>query len=152
MFARELIVSYRTTAGSGADRPVLAAPAAAARYLATLQPTAGVPWADEAVELFIVLLADTTRRPIAWHLISRGTLDATLVQPREVFRSALVAGAASIILAHNHPSGDPTPSPDDRELTRRLRAAGELLGIPVVDHVVLGHAGRYCSLVESGLL
>jgi len=91
-------------------------------------------------------------RPIAYHLVSRGTLDACLVHAREVFRAAIAGGAAAIIVAHNHPSGDPAPSADDCTLTRRLSEGGELLGIPVLDHVVLGRDGRYSSFRELGLL
>jgi DNA repair protein RadC len=82
-------------------------------------------------------------------LLTRGTLDASLVSPREVFRLAVVEGAAAIILAHNHPSGDPAPSPDDRAVTRQIAEAGRALGIPVLDHVILGD-GRYVSLAEEG--
>lgn len=74
----------------------------------------------------------------------RGTLDSALVHPREVFEAALLANAAAIVAGHNHPSGDPTPSPDDVEITRRLAATGEVLGIPVLDHIIVGD-GRYYS-------
>lgn len=74
------------------------------------------------------------------------------IQPRDVFKAAILVNAAGIIVAHNHPSGDPTPSPDDRALTTRLRAAGQLLGVAVIDHIVVGHEGRYCSFRECGLL
>jgi len=73
------------------------------------------------------------------------------VAPREVFRAAIALNAAAIILAHNHPSGDPTPSPDDRAITAQLVAAGKLLDIPVADHIVIGR-GRYISFSEAGLL
>jgi len=84
-------------------------------------------------------------------LLSVGTLDASVVHPREVFREAATGGAAAVVLFHNHPSGDPTPSPDDVELTRRLVAAGQLMGIEVVDHLILADT-RYCSLREAGQL
>jgi len=84
-------------------------------------------------------------------LITRGTLDTSLVHPREVFRPAVAAHAASLILVHNHPSGDPTPSPEDLAVTRRLAEAGALLGIPVEDHVIIGD-GHYVSFIEAGLL
>jgi DNA repair protein RadC len=80
-----------------------------------------------------------------------GTLNTSIVEPREVFREAALGGAAAILAFHNHPSGDPTPSPEDVELTRRLVAAGALMGIDVVDHIVLGDA-RYCSFKELGQL
>ena len=103
----------------------------------------------EAVEQFGVVSLDTKHRLIRAKVISIGTLDATIVHPREVFREAISAGAAAIILFHNHPSGDPTPSAEDLELTVRLIQAGEVLGIAVADHLVLAD-DRYVSLLESG--
>lgn len=105
----------------------------------------------ELVEVFAVILLDSQQRATEFVEISRGTLNASLVHPRELFRLAIVAGAASIILVHNHPSGDPTPSMEDRIVTDQLLAAGELIGISVRDHVIIGR-GRYVSFVESGLL
>ena len=84
-------------------------------------------------------------------VVATGTLNSTIVEPRDVFREAMLGAAAAIVVFHNHPSGDPSPSPDDIALTRRLAAVGELIGIPVVDHIVLGDA-RYCSLKEIGEL
>jgi DNA repair protein RadC len=84
-------------------------------------------------------------------VVSRGTIDATLAYPREVFRAALLSNAARIIVAHNHPSGDPTPSPADRLLTARLVSAGEILGIPLADHLVVGD-GTWVSFRNLGLL
>ena len=83
--------------------------------------------------------------------MTRGILNSSLVHPREVFIYAIVARAAAIILCHNHPSGDPTPSADDRIVTEQLVAAGKLLDIPVLDHVIIGR-GRYTSFAEAGLL
>ena len=97
---------------------------------------------DEPSEVFAILCVTTKHRVIAYHEVSRGTIDSTLAHPREVFKAALLANAAAIVLSHNHPSGDPTPSPDDVELTRRLAAAGEVLGVPVLDHIIIGD-GRY---------
>ena len=91
-----------------------------------------------AVESFRVLVLDVRRRPIAHEEVSRGTLDAALVHPREVFGPALRAGGATILVAHNHPSGDPEPSPQDWTVTERLVRAGGILGVPVSDHLVLG--------------
>ena len=81
--------------------------------------------------------------------MTRGTLDTSLISPREVFRLAVVEGAAAVILVHNHPAGDPTPSPDDRVVTRQVAEAGRTLGIPVLDHVIVGD-GRFASLAEEG--
>ena len=83
--------------------------------------------------------------------ITRGILNSSLVHPREVFREAIAERAAAIVLVHNHPSGDPSPSPDDRLITTQLVQAGRVLDIPVADHVVIGR-GRYLSFAESGLL
>jgi len=102
-------------------------------------------------ERFEVLLLDGRHRVMGQELVSQGTLTASLVHPREVFRPALRACAASLVLVHNHPSGDPTPSAEDREVTTRLSRAGEILGVRVVDHVVVAERG-YCSLREEGLL
>jgi DNA repair protein RadC len=100
-------------------------------------------------EKFIALLLDGRQRVLREHVVSQGTLTASLVHPREVFRPALREAAAAMILVHNHPSGDPTPSPEDREVTRRLVRAGDLLGVRVLDHVVVAERG-YCSLKEDG--
>lgn len=112
------------------------------------------PYAErEEVEAFwiVVLNAQMHIRRMSPIVISRGTLNSSLVHPREVFRSAIYANAAGIIAVHNHPSGDPTPSVDDRMVTDQLVAAGKLLDIPLYDHIVIGE-GRFVSFAESGLL
>jgi DNA repair protein RadC len=106
---------------------------------------------DLQQEEFRVLLLNTQHAVLKELLVTRGILDASMVHPREVFKAAVVESAAAVILVHNHPSGDPTPSPEDREVTRQLADAGRLLGIPVLDHVVIGDA-RYVSFVEAGFL
>ncbi|HSP90509.1 MAG TPA: JAB domain-containing protein, partial [Vicinamibacterales bacterium] len=103
------------------------------------------------VEQFGIVLLDTKHRLIRTSVLTVGTLDRSVVHPREVFREASSARAAGIVLFHNHPSGDPTPSADDVSLTRRLVAAGELMGIEVLDHVILTST-RYLSLREVGRL
>lgn len=103
---------------------------------------------DEPSEVFGILCLTTKHRVIAFHEVSRGILDSTLVHPREVFRAALLANAAAIVAGHNHPSGDPSPSPDDVALTRRLAAAGDIMGVPLLDHVIVGD-GRYYSFRED---
>jgi DNA repair protein RadC len=105
---------------------------------------------DAPHERFLVVLLDGRHRVLRHELVSQGTLTASLVHPREVFRPALRESAAALVLVHNHPSGDPAPSAEDREVTARLVRAGELLGIPVVDHVVVAERG-YASLREGGL-
>jgi DNA repair protein RadC len=102
-------------------------------------------------ELFIVLLLDSRHRMLREEKISQGTLTASLVHPREVFRPAVRDSAAALVLVHNHPSGDPTPSAEDREVTRRLSQAGQIMGIRIVDHVVVAESG-YFSFCEAGEL
>jgi DNA repair protein RadC len=107
------------------------------------------------VESFQVVLLNTRRRLIRVEKISQGTLDTILVHPRDVFKSAIAANAAALVLAHNHPSGDPTPSEADIKVTRDLIRAGQLLKIEVLDHIILGRATRerqkdYVSLRELG--
>ena len=99
-------------------------------------------------EAFAVLLLNARHRPIAFHVCSIGTLNTTAVHPREVFRPAIAAGAHAIVLAHHHPTGDPSPSPEDRRVTTRLTEVGELVGIQVLDHVVLG-GGRFYSFADG---
>lgn len=103
---------------------------------------------DIRQEEFHALLLNTRHHVLREVLVTRGILDASLVHPREVFRIAVSEGAAGVILVHNHPSGDPTPSPEDRAVTRQLGAAGRAIGIPVLDHVVVGR-GRYVSLADE---
>jgi DNA repair protein RadC len=102
-------------------------------------------------ESFQVLLLDGRHRLITIEEVSLGTLTASLVHPREVFREAIRHAAAAIVLVHNHPSGDPTPSSEDRSVTRRLGSAGQLLGISVLDHVIVTEGG-YFSFQENGEL
>ncbi|MDQ3808896.1 MAG: DNA repair protein RadC [Chloroflexota bacterium] len=106
---------------------------------------------DLSVEEFHVAILDSQHRLERDVTVTRGILNSSLVHPREVFREAIAERAAAIILVHNHPSGDPTPSADDRLVTEQLVAAGRLLDIPVHDHVVVGR-GRYASFAEAGLL
>ncbi|HLA91379.1 MAG TPA: DNA repair protein RadC [Gemmatimonadaceae bacterium] len=106
---------------------------------------------DLPVEEFHVAVLDAQHRLDRDLTISRGILNSSLVHPREVFREAIAERAAAIVLVHNHPSGDPTPSADDRAITAQLVAAGRLLDIPVADHVVIGR-GRYLSFAEGGML
>ena len=112
------------------------------------------PYAEREVgESFWILPLDSQHRLAggAPTVITRGILNSSLVHPREVFLAAIAASAAAVILVHNHPSGDPTPSTDDRVVTDQLVAAGRLLDIPVHDHIIVGR-GRYVSFAEAGLL
>ncbi len=95
----------------------------------------------------------TTRNSVLYvDLVSLGTLNASIVHPRELFRLAIMRAVNSLIIAHNHPSGDPTPSEDDKTLSRRLVDAGRILGIEILDHVVIGRTGRRVSFKEEGLI
>lgn len=105
----------------------------------------------EAVEKFGIVSLNTKNRIVGVHVISVGSLNVVNVSMREVFAAAIINNAASIVAFHNHPSGDPTPSADDLILTKQLKAAGELLGIGVVDHIIVGEDG-YVSLREKGLI
>jgi hypothetical protein len=107
------------------------------------------PYFNPECECFVVILLNTRRRVKGHQLISIGTLDTILVHPREVFRAAIACSAAAVVLAHNHPSGDPTPSESDIKVTRDLIRAGQLLKIDVLDHIVIGNPNR-CSLRELG--
>jgi DNA repair protein RadC len=157
----------RTSAGlvgRGALRRIVALRAAVelGRRAATIPIAPGEPVRDAASvyahvrgrlpqldrEVFLALLLDGRNRLRAEVSVSEGTLTTALVHPREVFAPAIRDRAAALILVHNHPSGDPTPSSEDVALTERLRRVGEVVGIRVLDHVVVGH-GRYVSLAEE---
>ena len=102
-------------------------------------------------EEFHVLLLNTQHAILREVLVTRGILDASLIHPREVLKAAIVESAAAVILVHNHPSGDPSPSAEDCAVTRQLSAAGRAVGIPVLDHVIIA-AERFRSLAQDGLL
>jgi DNA repair protein RadC len=134
-------VAYRP--GSD-ERPELTSPESAAAVL--------VPHlAGSDRERCVAALVDTKHRLLETTVVSIGSLDHTFMAPREVFRDALLANAAALVLAHNHPSGDPTPSRDDELLTRRLARAGDLVGIDLLDHLVVG-GDRWVSLARRGSL
>jgi DNA repair protein RadC len=105
--------------------------------------------ADYPVEVFLVLLLDVKNRPMQDIRVSTGILNGSLIHPREVFAPAVRERAASILLVHNHPSGDPAPSPEDREVTKRLRSAGGIVGIAVLDHVIIGDGSFYSFREEA---
>lgn len=143
---REARVVYRPTRRAlrqiAVDEPI-SSPGAVAAALCQLT-------ADSPVEVFGVMTLTTKHHPIRFYEMSVGTLDASLVHPREVFRAAILDNAASIIATHNHPSGDPAPSAEDMAVTRRLCEAGLVLGVTLLDHIVTGEAGRYYSFREAG--
>ena len=105
---------------------------------------------QETKEYFIALHLDGKNRIICVDICSIGSLNQSIVHPREVFKTALLSSAAAIILMHNHPSGSPEPSTEDLEVTRRLREAGDLLGVKVLDHIIIG--STYYSFVERGVI
>lgn len=139
-----LELGRRLARESAAERPRIQGPADVYELCA---PTLR----DLRQEEFRILLLNTQHAVVRELTVTRGTLDASVVHPREVFRAAISESAAAVILVHNHPSGDPAPSREDRDVTEQLAAAGRLIGIPVLDHVVVGD-GRYVSFVEMGLL
>jgi len=102
-------------------------------------------------ENFVVILLDAKNKPLGIQTVSIGSLTAAIVHPREVFKAAIVSNAAAVVAGHNHPSGDPTPSREDLEITKRLKESGELLGIGFLDHVILGD-DDYVSFADRGLL
>jgi DNA repair protein RadC len=107
------------------------------------------PFLDNDVEEFWVVALSSTKQVIRVEMVARGTVDSCCVHPRDVFRFALRCNASSLLVGHNHPSGDCRPSTEDLELTHRLLNAGELLQIPLVDHVILSHE-TYLSLADQG--
>lgn len=139
---RELRIVY-TPVQSAGPPPQVGRPADAVALLrARLE--------SEPVEVCCLLLMNTKHRVIALHELGRGTLDACIVQPRDVFKVALLANAAGLIVAHNHPSGDPTPSADDVALCMRLRRCAELIGVDLLDFLIVGD-GQSFSFKEAGL-
>jgi len=134
----------RTLTRGPRARVQLRTPSQAAAFL---MPTFGA----RRVEQFGIVLLDSKHRVIRTSVLSIGSLNSAAIEPRDVFREAAIGAAAAIVAFHNHPSGDPLPSPDDVELTRRLVAGGVLMGIDVVDHIILGDV-RYWSFKETGQL
>lgn len=106
----------------------------------------------ETKESFICCHLDNKNRLLCIETVSTGSLTASIVHPREVFKSVLLSSAAEVLFVHNHPSGDPEPSREDLEITQRLKEGGDLLGIRVLDHIIVGHNGRYVSLSDRGVL
>lgn len=146
MYVRELRVQYRLKRLRGRwclPERLSNAPDAALAFQRLLH--------EEPVEVCGLLCLSTHHDVLAYHELSRGTVDTTLVHPREVFKVALLANARAVIIGHNHPSGDPTPSADDLKVTQRLATAGDLLGIELVDHLIVA-GDQYISLREAGQL
>ena len=138
-----LEIGRRMAAASPHERPQIPSPADAAALLM-------VDMAYQEQEQLRVLLLDTKNRVMATHTVYQGNVNTTVVRVAEVFREGIRGNATALILAHNHPSGDPTPSPEDIHMTRQIVEAGKLLGMEILDHLVIGH-GRYVSLKERGM-
>jgi DNA repair protein RadC len=134
----------RAISRAGGERVKFGRPSDIGRYLLPL-------YGGYREERFGIVMLDSKLRLIRSETLSVGILDASIAHPREIFRTAMLASASAIALFHNYPSGDPTPSQDDVFLTERLVAAGDLMGINVVDHVILG-AGRWYSFHDAGML
>lgn len=134
------------------DNPLVDTPERAAEFWR--ENVVNATWFDQDQETVVVLLLNTRRKIIGFSRVSSGTLDTCLVHPREVFKTAIEQGASAIILMHNHPSGDPAPSEGDIKVTRELIAAGRLLKIEVLDHVIVGDktstSRGFASLREIG--
>src|SRR5712675_725137 len=166
LLATQPVATLTSVRGVGTARAVgIHAALELGRRMAAEERQEGAPvrWPRDVYEIFAQRLEDL---PVgAFHVavldsqhglgrgitLTRGLLNSSLVHPREVFREAIAERAAAIILVHNHPSGDPTPSPDDRVVTEQLVQAGKVLDIPVQDHVIIG-SGRFISFAEAGLL
>lgn len=130
------------------EKPALRDPADAARILFALMEPFGL-----LHERFVVIPCDSSNKPKGYFEVTVGTLNSSLVHPREVFQRAILCNAANIILAHNHPSGNPEPSQEDMAITRQLVEAGKILGIPVLDHLIIcTETKQYTSLAERGLI
>ncbi|HWM90606.1 MAG TPA: DNA repair protein RadC [Thermoanaerobaculia bacterium] len=125
------------------EREPLTRPAEVARYLALRY------WARDQ-EVMGALFLDTRSRLLGEKEVFRGTLDRAVAEPREILKEGLLRGAAGVVVFHTHPSGDPSPSPEDLIFTRRMKEAGELVGVRLLDHFILGSAGRWVSLKQKG--
>jgi DNA repair protein RadC len=146
VYVRELRVHYRQRRVIGRLLPLerLVTPREAALAFGRLLR-------NEPVEVCGLFCLATGNQVLAYHELSRGTVDASLMHPRDILKIALLANATAVIVGHNHPSGDPTPSADDIRVTQRLKSAGDIVGIELVDHIVIAD-DRYLSFKDSGLL
>lgn len=145
MRVRELMIQYRAhPSGAPVDQRSFTDPRSVAGILV---PMLG----NQTQEIFTLVLLNTKSKLIAVHEVSRGGICFTQVDPKVVFRAALLVNCPRMVLAHNHPSGDPSPSPDDCELTRKLIEGGNILDIEVIDHIIVGDQ-RYFSFKEMGML
>ncbi len=139
------VAGYYAREAMNRERPNLASPANAVRYLQAM-------YAGRDYETFTVLFLDKRHRLIECVEMFRGTLDGSAVYPREVVKEVLWRGAAAIVISHNHPSGIAEPSVADERITEALRNALALIDVRVLDHIIIGNGGRYCSFAERGLI
>lgn len=148
---RELVCTYRTLRDDQGQTVRL--PAVSLNDPRTAAATLAPLLASEAVEVFAVACLSARHQLLAWHVLSRGTRTSTSVSLPDVFVPAcLTPGTTALLVVHNHPSGDPTPSPDDARLTLRLAQAADVLDLPLLDHLIVGEGGRYYSFREAGAL
>lgn len=137
-FIREVTVNYKK---AKVPAEAITSPAIAARLLRKILPC-------NSKEHFLALYLDGANKPVSYNVVSTGTANSSVVHPREVFQPAILAGAVQIVIAHNHPSGQTLPSQADRGVTKRLKEAGNILGIPILDHVIVTDDDFY-SFSES---
>src|SRR4030095_11706092 len=148
---RELVCGYRPR--RDANGLIVDVPTVVLKDPRTAASVLGPLIADQPVEVFAVACLSTKYRLLVWHVVSRGTRASTPVSWRDVFVPAcLTPGTTGLMVVHNHPSGDPTPSPDDARLTLRLAQAADVLDLPLLDHLIGGDSGRYFSFREAGTL
>ena len=139
------------TVGEAPARPLsLDSPEAVASAL--LYEIASKPWFDPEKEHMVVFVLNTRYRLKGWHLASLGTINESMCHPREILRPVVVAAGYAFVIAHNHPSGEPSPSESDRVVTRRVKEASSILMVRLLDHVVIGSSGRHFSFREAGLV
>ncbi len=136
---QELIIAERAT------------PTRRIRHPSDAVPLLARKWANKIQEHFIVITLNAAHEIIATHCVTKGTVNNTLIHPREVLRPALLDNAVALLIAHNHPSGNTDPSPEDRQVTTRLCNAAEIMGIRILDHIIFSRTG-YTSFLEKGIM
>jgi len=140
---RELFVTYRPRKDLPLSDDSFTTPTDIVKIVGTMLQ-------DEAVEVAILMCLTAKQQLLCFHTLSRGSLDSSIIHPREVFKVAMLSNAHGIVLVHNHPSGDPTPSRCDRLVTERLQSAGDLIGISLLDHIIVAGGDKYFSFRQSG--
>ncbi|MCX6917627.1 MAG: JAB domain-containing protein [Verrucomicrobia bacterium] len=143
IYIREATLRYRGPR-RGLSFDAVTSPDKAAQLLRRVLP-------DNVREHFVILFLDNVKQVVGYYVVATGTASACVVGAKELFQAAIVAGAGSLILGHNHPSGQIIPSAEDRAITKRLGEAGDLLGIPVLDHLIIGNPGFYSFHDSEGI-